>query len=436
MDALPLGSRTVFDHNGVMNYTFRGFWATMWKCALSVVALVSLSSCGSDSSPRTISVPTDAPTIQEAVDLARSGDLVLIEAGTYNEAVSVDTKGITIRGTDRNAVVLDGIDKYANGITVTTGGVTVENLTVRRYQQNGILFTGALPSETGKAGYKAEAGEVLDGYRISYVTTYNNGLYGVYAFASRNGLIENSYASGHPDSGFYVGQCKPCNVVMRNLIAENNAIGYYGTNASDNVWIINSEFSRNRLGIAPNSQDAERLAPQESTVVAGNLVADNDNAKAPKIPQGFFGAGIAVGGGTKNTIIRNKVVSHDGAGIIVVSMNKYEPSDNQITENKLFDNGTDLVYSSTRNTANGNCFARNIFSTSSPKNIEDVMECGKTDKVPALLFTLPVAPNGPSYRDIPIPPPQKSLDNAKTRMWSPVTGEPIYPKIEDITLPK
>jgi hypothetical protein len=140
---------------------------------------------------------------------------------------------------------------------------------------------------------------VLDGYRVSYVTVANNGLYGLYAFAARNGVFEHSYASGHPDSGFYVGQCRPCNAVLRHLYAEGNAIGYYGTNASGDVWIVESVFVGNRLGIAPNSQDAELLAPQEQSFVVGNLVVDNQGVDTPEIMDGFFGAGIAVGGGTR-----------------------------------------------------------------------------------------------------------------------------------------
>ena len=52
-----------------------------------------------------------------------------------------------------------------------SNGVAVENLTSRNHTSNGIFFTG----DYGK-------GFTLEGYRASYTTTYNNGLYGVYAF--------------------------------------------------------------------------------------------------------------------------------------------------------------------------------------------------------------------------------------------------------------
>ena len=46
---------------------------------------------GEQSGPATLRVPADHPTIQEAVDAASPGDLVLIEPGVYKEAVTVTT---------------------------------------------------------------------------------------------------------------------------------------------------------------------------------------------------------------------------------------------------------------------------------------------------------------------------------------------------------
>ena len=46
--------------------------------------------------------------------------------------------------------------------------------------------TAALLHDLAKAGDVVTDPAVLDGYRASYVTSYNNGLYGIYAFAARN----------------------------------------------------------------------------------------------------------------------------------------------------------------------------------------------------------------------------------------------------------
>ena len=62
-----------------------------------------------------LNVPADYATIQEAVDAAVEGDLILIAPGTYNEAVQVTTDNIVIRGLDRNAVIMDGNFELDNG---------------------------------------------------------------------------------------------------------------------------------------------------------------------------------------------------------------------------------------------------------------------------------------------------------------------------------
>ena len=406
-----------------------------------LLALASvLTACGSDDTARTINVPGDAGTIQAAVDDARPGDIVLIAGGTYNEAVKVTTDGIVIRGEDRNKVILDGEHRLANGVYVAADGVRVENLTVHSYTQNGVVFNG-IDAASGGNGvdpgitYGTED-RALDGYEVRYVTAYNNGLYGIYAFASVNGLIEDSYASGHPDSGIYIGQCKPCNAVVRRVTAELNAIGYYGTNASGNVWVVESTFSRNRLGVAPNSQEMEKLAPQEETVVAGNVVEDNDNPAAPAIEEGFFGGGIIIGGGTRNTVVRNRVGGHDFAGIGVIDFNGFSPSNNRIEGNTARGNRVDLLFRVGDNSsADGNCFAGNSFSVSSPERIESVMPCGEpAAALPRVPADGPPPPPDVDYRTLPAPPPQVTMPAAG--MARPAGTAPFTaPDLTTVTLP-
>ena len=65
-----------------------------------------------------LAVPEEFDTIQGAVDAASPGDLVLISPGVYHEAVNVTTDEITIRGLDRNEVILDGNFELDNGVRV------------------------------------------------------------------------------------------------------------------------------------------------------------------------------------------------------------------------------------------------------------------------------------------------------------------------------
>jgi len=407
----------------------------------SLLFAVVSAACGSDApSARVVRVPDDAATITEALERAKPGTTIEIAAGVYHEALNVDVEGITLRGVDRNTVVLDGEHKLTNGVSVVADNVAVENMTVRNYLQNGVVFNGvSAATAAGRSGDGVTFGTddaVLTGYRVSWVTTYNNGLYGIYAFASRDGLIEHSLASGHPDSGIYVGQCKPCNVVITDSVAERNAIGYYGTNASGGVVIARSVFHNNRLGMAPNSQDMEKLAPQAEATIVGNVVADNDDPTAPAIPDGFFGSGIAVGGGTKNVILRNRVTGNDRAGIELLKLKDYAPENNRIEGNVLSDNGIDLLFAvdGSRGAA-GNCFSANDFASSAPADIESLMPCGGD----AADFAMPagpptVAPPRVDYRKIPAPKEQETMPASARR---DVAGAGAVPTIdiESIVVP-
>ena len=171
-------------------------------------------------------VPQDFPNIQSAVDAAAPGDLILIDAGVYREEVEVTTPGLVIRGVDRNEVIIDGEFQRPNGFKVSfADGVAIENLTVRNATGNGLFWNG------------------VRGYRGSYVTAIDNGVYGIYAFDSSDGLFEHAYASGSPDAGFYIGQCKPCQAVITDSIAEWNGLGYSGTNASDDLYLVDIDLA-------------------------------------------------------------------------------------------------------------------------------------------------------------------------------------------------
>ncbi|MGH4024512.1 MAG: right-handed parallel beta-helix repeat-containing protein [Pseudonocardiaceae bacterium] len=369
----------------------------------------------SGTGPVTITVPGDAPTIGAAVAAAEPGDLVLVGPGIYREMVQIRTEGITLRGTDRTRVVIDGALTRPNGVVVRSPGVTVQNLTVRHALLNGVLVTG-MPGDGGGAGYtRPDPARFppLRGFHIDHVTSYNNGLYGIYAFHSQDGLIENSYTSGMADSGIYVGQCKPCGIVVRGNVAERNAVGYEGTNASADMFVVGNRFTGNRVGATAGSDHQEEFAPQENSVFAGNVIAANNQRDTPEQADGGFGIGLGIAGGTKNTVARNLVASNSRAGLVLTSATDFAPLDNQIRNNTIIDNGVDIEYTPTREApGRGNCYADNRVTTTTPGGLLAGAHCPANQGTGARVDPAS-APPGIPFTDVQAPPVQPGLTDVR-----------------------
>jgi hypothetical protein len=425
--------------------------------------------------PTTLAVPADYPTITEAVDAAVPGDLILISPGVYNEAVNVTTDELTIRGLDRNEVILDGELELDNGIRVLGAkGVAIENMTARNYTNNGFFWTG------------------VDGYRGSYLTAARNGDYGIYAYDSTHGLLEHSYASGSPDAGFYIGQCFECDAVIDDVISEYNGLGYSGTTSGGNLYIINSRFNNNRAGINTNSATYELCYPQRQLTVVGNLVYSNNQPDTPAIDDAILamGNGILVEGGIGNVIERNRVYDHPKTGIGIIPFAEFEPNDtepspdtwdqpcsetrnkpladpesivpifwephdNSVQGNVVEASGVaDLAMSAVATdlsiidpTGLGNCFAGNTFTTSAPADIEALLPCEGTGSggdylatvlnVASWLDDVATAPPAVDYASAPTPEPPvlDGMPDAATAPANPAVNMPPKVDLAAITVP-
>jgi hypothetical protein len=265
-------------------------------------------------------------------------------------------------------VVLDGTFERALAVHAIAADVVVENLTARHYTQNAFYWTG------------------VEGYRASYLTAYNNQLYGIYAHTSRHGRFEHSYASGHTDSGFYIGESNPSNAVITDVVAEHNAIGYSGTNTGGCLTLKDSVWRHNKAGIVPNSlvtgaggtgpdDYAGATAPQTAMRIEGNEVVSNSNAGAPTRDFGdmAFGTGILVAGGTENVIVDNTVRDHLNFGIGLVLMfhrgQVFHPRDNVVRRNRVTrTTRADLALGWPN--GGGNRFDANDASTSRPAGLD------------------------------------------------------------------
>jgi hypothetical protein len=387
-----------------------------------------------DWSGNTISVPTDHATIQEAVDVAEPGDLVSIAPGVYREAVTVRTPSLVIRGEDRSTTIVDGDFEFSNGFHVVADGVAIENITARHFKVNGFYWTG------------------ITGYRGSYLTAYNNGDYGIYAFDSFDGQFDHVFASGNPDSGIYIGQCYPCNAVVTDSVSVENGLAYSGTNAGGDLYLINSLYADNMGGVAPNSLDSELYPPHREVYIGGNTVINNNNGKAPTkgLARLAWGEGIVLAGGEGDVVEKNLVLNHDRLGIVtnvLPDKNLWWASDNVVKDNVIAGTGfgdLGLVGPLSK----GNCFEGNhtpgwtapplllLYHSCDGINMPFQLDLG------TLFFLLGAqadassdVPEGSDWRTWPAPDAQESMPDV-TATPRPAVNVFVKPNLEAITTPE
>lgn len=350
------------------------------------------------SRPRIV-VPRDFPTIQKAVDAASPGTTIVIQPGVYRESVVVKTPRLVIGGVDRFRTILHGGDEKGNGFVVDgVNDVTVKNLTVRNYLQNGIFFN-----------------DMVD-YRATKIDAIKNRTYGIYAFNSYDGVIENSFGYGSADSAFYIGQCMGCGGLIDNVIARKNYIGYSGTNATG-VIVRDSTFVDNGVGVVPNTLPTEELGPNRGTLIVDNLIKNNNYSKIPA--RGFsetvgipFGTGVWTPGVQNNVVKSNRILDHDRYGVLITQSWAGDPLpiNNRVRGNFIRNSGMyDLAWDGT---GENNCFLNNDFTgETGPPEIQTLYSCHNRPFVGV--------PFAPVQADV-----WASLGNAQTREQE----EPPEPK--------
>jgi hypothetical protein len=366
-------------------------------------------------------------TIQRAVDAAHPGDVVLVAPGVYHErgdykgphasgggdeagaGVMITTPGITLRGLDRNKVIVDGTkpsDDRAcssspgrqdfgpagadgralgrNGIEVfKTDDVTIENLTVCNFLDgaggggNQVWFNNG--DGSGVSGPNPFHGAYLSATSSFYGGPgAPAGSYGIFVSNSSGpGTIEHTYASNQDDSSYYVGACTDCNTVVTDAHAQYSALGYSGTNSGGHLRIEHSEWDHNKTGIVTNSQNNDDApSPQQGwcpgstttscTFFQDNDIHDNNNPNVPgagSAALGPVGTGLVIAGGRGDTVRGNTIHDNGAWGVLTVPF----PDSETPPPISHCDGGTPNVlgfpcyYDDFGNEVTGNTFAHNGF---------------------------------------------------------------------------
>jgi hypothetical protein len=374
---------------------------------------------GEAASRPVIRVPQDVPTVPAAIARSRPGDTILLAAGTYpgGFVVPEDKRDLMIKGVARNAVVLDGEDRRRDGIVVRADGVSILNLSAHSFRRNAFYWIAA------------------DRFRGSYLTAWNVEGYGIYVEDSRHGVLDHDYVSGAADAAYYVGECKPCNATVANVVGVLSAVGYSGTNATD-VVVRDSQFDRNGAGIVPNTYANEALPPQARTTIVRNRVTNSGRARVPirTALAGFVGIGIAIAGGNENVVRENRVTGSERYGVAVFPTARFvsfapnapepgppwRPRGNRVTRNVVTGSGiADLALA--EGSGRGNCFASNVARRTLPAELQtgtcaaasrtgdDTVAAVLTRRVRDMVGETLRRRRPPAYWTMPAPPPQPNL---------------------------
>ncbi|MBO2460288.1 right-handed parallel beta-helix repeat-containing protein [Actinomadura violacea] len=308
-------------------------------------------------------------SIQAAVDRARPGDTIRLLRGTYDGGVLV-RKRLTIRGAGDKTVLRPGrkdhcaaVQWAGTGICVIgraghpVQGVTVKDLTVRKFAKNGIF------------------GHFTDRLGVEGVLAAHNGEYGISEFNSTRGRFMRNWARDNGDeAGLYVGDIADAHgTVVAGNRSTGNAVGLLVRHAR-NVKVWGNDLVGNCVGVAL-VDDSQKGGQGNTTAWKNNISKNNRQCAAHEEVPPLGGTGVLLFGGDHNVIKKNVVKDNRGklpysGGIVLFRgtppLNR-PARDNLVLLNVALGNAPfDLVDASG---SKSNRFRRNICRTSQPSGL-------------------------------------------------------------------
>jgi len=283
------------------------------------ITLIAAASALALSAPAFAKVIAVAPgdgaqaRLQEALIVAAPGDVVELGAGRFqlSDGLSLDVKGVTLRGAGMDATVLDftGQQGSGEGLLVTSSDVTLRDFAVENTKGDGIKSKGA-----DRVVY----------YRLRVAWTggpkETNGAYGIYPVSSTGVLVDGCKVSGASDAGIYVGQSK--DITVRYNYVEQNVAGIEIEN-SRNALVTGNLVTRNTGGILVFDLPNLPVMGGGQTLIENNLVVANDTPNfAPKgnivasVPRG---TGVMVMANDTVVVTGNSLIDNPTGQVMVVA---------------------------------------------------------------------------------------------------------------------
>ncbi|NRB41757.1 MAG: right-handed parallel beta-helix repeat-containing protein, partial [Pseudomonadales bacterium] len=272
----------------------------------SILAATSLLAAGAANAA--IHKVHPGESIQAAIDAASSGDIVLVEPGTYEENVGtiyglrIAKDNIRLIGKSRPFLGEKGkVRLVASGNVQTESGTGIYAAPAGcEYDVNecgaadlkDVYIRGFTVEGFGKNGIQTR---FVDGFKIVKNESANNLNNGIYPTLSANGLVRNNTSYGSLDSAMWIAGSENVRVVGNELF--DSVIGFEIT-VSNNIKVVANNIHDNSVGIGlfhPNGAGNPALPIMADWVIEGNSIHDNNRVN--DAPAGSFQADLPSGGG-------------------------------------------------------------------------------------------------------------------------------------------
>ncbi|WP_395645483.1 parallel beta-helix domain-containing protein [Terricaulis sp.] len=251
--------------------------------------------------------------LQTALIEARPGDRIELGRGRFEltDGLSLDVDNVTIRGQgeQRSILSFSGQRRGAEGLLVTSDGVTLRDFAVENTRGDAIKARDC-------------TGITFRGVRAEWTNGPNerNGAYGLYPVNCTDVLIEHSIVRGASDAGIYVGQSR--NIIVRDNLAEFNVAGIEIEN-SIGADVFNNVAQHNTGGILVFDLPGLQQMGGRSIRVFRNRSVDNDTpnfAPAGNIVASVpTGTGVLIMANSDVHVFENEIGGNGTVNVLVTS---------------------------------------------------------------------------------------------------------------------
>ena len=270
------------------------------SAAMLFLLLISMSTTAFNIQPvktesKTIVVPYDYPTIQQAINAAGTEDTIYVRSGTYQECIVVN-KTVAIVGENKENTIIQenyyaSIDASESVVNIVNDGVSIINFTIR----NG-LYGIRLNSSNN----------IINGNNVT------DNRYGIYLdFSSNNTIYENSigdhFVWGPSSYGIYLHESLNNNI-RGNTFYHSSYCIYLDQSFDNNIF--RNDVSSSWTGIYISSSSNNSL--YENTIVNqpyGVQISRSSNNRifANNLTSNDFG--IWIENSLDNVFYRNSIVN-------------------------------------------------------------------------------------------------------------------------------